>query len=133
MASLNRVEIIGHLGRDPETKVLQGGQSVCNFTVATSETWKDKAGDKQERTEWHRVVSFGKVAEICGKYLHKGSLVYLAGKIQSRTWEDKQGAKQTTTEIVISEMLMLDGKSGGTKPEAPKQGKFDQGGGDIPF
>lgn len=100
--SLNRVEIIGHLGRDPETRHTQAGNAIVNLNVAVSETWKDRAGEKQKRTEWVRVVIFNeKLGEIADKYLRKGSQVYLAGKMQTRKWTDQQGVEKYTTEVVL--------------------------------
>lgn len=111
MPSVNKVTLIGHLGKDPELKALPSGVSVCNFSVATSESWKDKAtGEKKEKTEWHNITIYDKLADICGKYLHKGSLVYLQGKLQTRKWQDKEGKDRYTTEIICNEMLMLGGK-----------------------
>jgi single-strand DNA-binding protein len=117
MARLNKVEIIGRLGNDPETKYMPSGDAVTNITMATSETWKDKqTGQKQEKTEWHRVVFFGKVAEIAGEYLRKGSQCYISGKLQTREWE-KDGVKRYTTEIVVDsfsgKLLLLDSKQAG--------------------
>lgn len=114
MASVNQVTLIGHLGKDPEVKALPSGVSVCNFSIATSETWKDKSGTKQEKTEWHNITTFDKLADICGKYLHKGSLVYLQGKLQTRKWQDKEGKDRYTTEIICNEMKMLGGKGDGS-------------------
>lgn len=111
MASVNKVILIGHLGKDPELKAMPSGKSVCNFSVATSESWKDQSGEKKEKTEWHNIVIFDKLADICGKYLHKGSLVYLCGKLQTRKWQDKEGKDRYTTEVVCNEMTMLGGKS----------------------
>ena len=87
MAGVNKVILIGHLGQDPEVKAMSNGKSVCNFSLATSESWKDKNGQKTEKTEWHRIVMFGKVADICGQYLQKGSQIYIEGKLQTRNWE----------------------------------------------
>ena len=112
MASLNKAIIIGHLGRDPETRYMTDGSPVTNFSVATTETWKDKtSGEKKEATEWHRINAFGKLAEICGQYLKKGSLVYLEGKMTSRKWTDKDGAERISFEIRADQMTMLGGKS----------------------
>ena len=105
--SVNKAILVGRLGRDPETRYTSGGQAVCNFTMATDETFKDRAGERQKRTEWHRIVVWGKLAEICQQYLRKGSLVYVAGRIATRQWDDKEGQKHTTTEIVANEMRML--------------------------
>ncbi len=119
MASVNRAILIGNLGKDPEVKFMPNGDAVCNFSIATSESWKDKnTGEKKEATEWHRVVVFRKLAEICGEYLKKGSSVYIEGKITTRKWQDKDGQDRYTTEIVASEMRMLGGKQeGGAAPE----------------
>jgi single-strand DNA-binding protein len=100
--SVNKVILIGNLGRDPEVRYTPSGQAVANFTVATNEAWTDKAGQKQERTEWHRVVVWGKAAENCGEYLSKGRSVYVEGRLQTREWTNKEGAKQYTTEIVAN-------------------------------
>jgi len=112
MAGVNKTIIIGRLGKDPELKYTQDGVPVANFSVATSETWKDKEGKKQESTEWHRIVAWRKLAEICGKYLHKGSQVYLEGKLQTRKYE-KDGQDHYTTEIVAFNMVMLDSRGQG--------------------
>ena len=112
MASLNRVTIIGNLGKDPELKYITEGNAVANFTVATSESWKDKAGVKQEKTEWHRIVAWGKTAELCGEYLAKGRQVCIEGKIRTREWNNKEGVKQYTTEIVATNVHFLGAKSG---------------------
>jgi single-strand DNA-binding protein len=114
MASVNRVILIGNLGKDPEMKYTQAGKAIANITVATSESWKDKTtGQKHEKTEWHRVSFFDKLAEIVGQYLRKGSTIYLEGRLQTREWTDKEGNKRYTTEIVGSEMKMLGGKKDG--------------------
>jgi len=98
----NKVIIVGKLGQDPEVRYTSDGRPICNFSVATSEKWKDKAsGEKREKTEWHRVVVFGKMAEICGEYLSKGSQAYIEGKLQTRKWQDKEGVDKYTTEIVV--------------------------------
>ena len=99
MAGVNKVILLGNLGRDPELRYTQGGQAVANFTLATSESWNDKSGERVERTEWHRVVVWGRVAELCSQYLSKGRSVYLEGRIQTREWEDKEGKKRYTTEV----------------------------------
>jgi single-strand DNA-binding protein len=120
MASLNRHEIIGRLGKDPEIKYTTSGKAVANFSVATSETWKDQDGNKQEKTQWHRITIWGKLANICDQYLHKGDLVYLAGKVEHRQYEDANGATKYITETVCNEMVMLGGKptsdSGAARP-----------------
>jgi single-strand DNA-binding protein len=106
--SVNKVILVGRLGRDPETRYTAGGQAVANFTLATDETYKDRAGERQKRTEWHRIVVWAKLAEITQQYLKKGMLVYIEGRIQTRQWEDKRdGQKRTTTEIVANTMKML--------------------------
>ena len=111
MASVNKVILVGNLGKDPEMRHMPNGDAVCNITVATSESWKDKAtGDKKEVTEWHRVTMFRQLAEIAGKYLAKGSSVYIEGKLQTRKWQDKDGSDRYTTEIIGSEMKMLGSK-----------------------
>jgi single-strand DNA-binding protein len=102
MASVNKVILVGNLGRDPEVRYTPSGQAVANFTLATNEAWTDKAGQKQERTEWHRVVVWGKAAENCGEYLSKGRQVYVEGRLQTREWTNKEGAKQYTTEVVAN-------------------------------
>jgi single-strand DNA-binding protein len=108
MSGVNKAIIIGRLGRDPEVRYTPDGTAIANFSVATSEEWKDKAsGEKRERTEWHRIVAFRRLGEICGEYLSKGRQVYIEGRIQTRDWEDKDGNKRYTTEIVASQMQML--------------------------
>ena len=109
--SVNKAILVGRLGRDPETRYTSGGQAVANFTLATDETYKDRSGERQKRTEWHRVVLWGKLAEIAQQYLKKGTLVYIEGRIQTRQWEDKRdGQKKSTTEIVANVMRMLGGR-----------------------
>lgn len=107
MASVNKAIIIGNLGRDPELKYMTSGDAVCNFTIATKDTWKDRDGNQQEKTEWHNIVAFKRLAEICGEYLKKGSQVYIEGRIQTRSWEDKDGVKKYFTDIVADRMQML--------------------------
>jgi single-strand DNA-binding protein len=119
MASVNKVILIGNLGRDPEVRYLPSGDAVANITIATTETWKDKGGEKQEQTEWHRVAMFGKTAEIAGEYLKKGSQVYIEGKLQTRKWTDKEGQERYTTEIRADRMQMLGSRSGGSERMAP--------------
>ena len=110
---VNLVILVGNLGQDPEVRYMPNGNAVANFTVATSESWQDQQGQKRERTEWHRIVMYRKLAEIAGQYLRKGSKVYLEGKLQTREWQDQQGQKRYTTEIVADEMQMLDSKQDG--------------------
>ncbi len=114
MGSVNRMIVIGHLGGDPELKQLESGKSVANFSVATTDRWTDQQGVRQERTEWHRVVVWGKGAELCAKYLTKGRLVYVEGRVQTRKWVDKEGRERVTTEVVAEDITFLDaGKSAG--------------------
>ena len=112
MASVNKVILIGNLGRDPETRYMPDGGAITNISVATTDTWKDKQGEKQEKTEWHRVAFFGRLAEIAGEYLKKGSQVYVEGRLQTRKWQDKDGNDKYTTEIVADRMQMLGSRQG---------------------
>ncbi|MGH9867615.1 MAG: single-stranded DNA-binding protein [Candidatus Polarisedimenticolia bacterium] len=107
MASLNKVLLIGHLGRDPELRYTPGGAAVANFSLATNDVWMDKAGEKQERTEWHRIVVFGKQAEIAGQYLQKGKQVFVEGSLSTREWNDREGNKRQTTEVRALRVVML--------------------------
>lgn len=107
MAGINKVILVGRLGTDPEVKQVTGGNTVARLSLATSENWTDKSGQKQERTEWHRVVVWGKLAELCGRYLNKGRQVYVEGRLQTRNWEDQQGQKRYTTEIVANTIQFL--------------------------
>jgi single-strand DNA-binding protein len=111
--SVNKVILIGRLGKDPETRYMPNGEAVTNATLATSETWKDKAGAKQEKTEWHNLVFYRRLAEVAGEYLKKGSMIYVEGRLQTRKWQDKEGKDRYTTEIIANEMTMLGGKSSG--------------------
>jgi single-strand DNA-binding protein len=111
--SVNRVMLVGRLGRDPETRYTSGGQAVANFSVATDESYKDRNGERQKRTEWHKIVVWGKQAEIAQQYLKKGSLVFIEGRIQSREWQDKEGQKRTSFEIVANNFRMLGGRAEG--------------------
>jgi single-strand DNA-binding protein len=114
---VNKVILIGNLGRDPEVRYSPSGQAIANVTIATSESWKDKnTGEKQEKTEWHRVVFFGRLAEIAGEYLKKGSQVFVEGRLQTRKWQDKDGQDRYTTEIVANEMQMLGNRGGAGAP-----------------
>src|SRR5438128_11840297 len=111
---VNKVILIGNLGADPETRAMPSGTTVANLRIATSESWRDKqSGEQQERTEWHRVALFGRLAEIAGEYLRKGSQVYIEGSLRTRKWQDKQGNDRYSTEIVGNEMQMLGGRAGG--------------------
>ena len=107
---VNKAILVGRLGKDPEVRYTPDGAMVTNFNLATDEQWKDKNGEKVQKTEWHRIVAFGKLAEICGNYLVKGKLIFVEGRIQTRSWEDKEGVKRYTTEIVANNMQMLDSK-----------------------
>ncbi|MCC7549628.1 MAG: single-stranded DNA-binding protein [Burkholderiales bacterium] len=129
MASVNKVILIGNLGRDPEVRYLPSGEAVANFSIATTEKWKDKAGETQEQTEWHRVSFFGRQAEICGEYLRKGSSVYVEGRLQTRKWTDKDGNERTTTEIRGDRMQML-GSRGGAGGAGAETREADYGGGE---
>ncbi len=111
--SVNKVILVGRLGRDPETRFTSGGQAVANFSVATDESYKDRNGERQKRTEWHKIVVWGKQAEIAQQYLKKGSLVFIEGRIQSREWQDKEGQKRTSFEIVANNFRMLGGRGDG--------------------
>ncbi len=131
---INKVIIVGNLGQDPEVRFMPNGGAVANFTVATSETWKDKqSGEQKEKTEWHRIVMYQRLAEIAGEYIKKGSKVYLEGRLQTRKWQNQQGVDQYTTEIVVNDMQMLDSRGagqqqqGGFQQQAPaQQGGFQQ-------
>jgi single-strand DNA-binding protein len=117
MASVNKVILIGNLGRDPETRYMPNGEAVTNITLATTESWKDKtSGERQEKTEWHRVTFYRRLAEIAGEYLKKGSQVYIEGRLETRKWQDKEGKDRYTTEIIASEMRMLGSRAGGGAP-----------------
>ena len=116
---VNKAILIGRLGKDPEVRYTPDGTMVTNFNLATDEQWKDKNGEKVQKTEWHRIVTFGKLAEICGNYLVKGKLVFIEGRIQTRAWEDKEGVKRYTTEIVANDMKMLDSKGQGKAAMMP--------------
>lgn len=129
MAGVNKVILLGRLGADPEVRYTTSGTAVANFNVATSEEWKDRtSGEKQSRTEWHRVVAFGRLGEICGEFLHKGKQVYLEGRLQTRSWEDKEGSTRYTTEIVARDMQMLGGPGRNNREPYPEGGSR---GGDL--
>lgn len=155
--SVNKVILVGRLGKDPETRYMTSGEAVTTVTLATSENWRDKSGEKQEKTEWHNLVFYNrgayKLAEIAGEYLKKGSQIYVEGKLQTRKWQDKEGKDKYTTEIIVNEMQMLGGKSTGgsfevmdkptssapasapaaSRPAAPAKSNFDNFDDDIPF
>lgn len=148
MSSLNKAMLIGRLGQDPEVRYTQSNTAVANFSLATNERYKDRNGEFQERTEWHRIVAWGRTAEICQQYLKKGSLIYIEGPIQTREWEDKDGQKKYTTEVKALTMQMLDsrgdqmGGGGGGAPSRPSQNSnasveindsFDDMDDDLPF
>jgi single-strand DNA-binding protein len=117
MSGINKVIIIGNLGNDPETRYLPSGGAVTNISIATSEKWKDKnTGQEQEKTEWHRIIFFNKIAEVAGKYLKKGSKVYIEGSLRTNKWQDKDGNDRYTTEIIAKELQMLDGKQSDNAP-----------------
>jgi len=138
MASLNKVMLIGNLGADPEIRYTPSGAAVANFNMATKAQWTTKEGEKQDKTEWHRIVAWRRLGEICGEYLHKGSLVYIEGRLQTRSWEDRDGNKRYTTEIVAQGMQMLDraGQSAeavSTEERFPTEEPLDVPDDDIPF
>lgn len=148
MASINKVILIGNLGKDPETRYMSNGEAVTNISIATTDTWKDKSGTKQEKTEWHRVTFYRRLAEIAGEYLKKGQSVYVEGRLETRKWTDKSGVDRYTTEVIANEMKMLGSKSGSDsfepvnkeqdsvapKSDASKSGTgFDDMDDDIPF
>jgi single-strand DNA-binding protein len=141
MASVNKVILVGNLGRDPETRYMPDGGAITNISIATTSSWKDKNGEKQEQTEWHRIAFFGKLAEIAGEYLKKGSQVYVEGKLRTRKWQDKDGAEKYTTEVIADAMQMLgsrqgmgggDGGSGGGREYERSSGGGSSGGGGAP-
>lgn len=139
MAGVNKVILIGRLGKDPEIRYTTGGAAVANFSIATSREWKDKnTGEKQENTEWHRIVAWERLGEICGEYLHKGSQVYVEGRLQTRSWQDQDGNKRWTTEIIAQALQMLDSgaKGGEAQPSGqrvPTEEPIDVPEDDIPF
>jgi single-strand DNA-binding protein len=148
MASVNKVILVGNLGADPEIRYMPSGEAVANLRLATTDSWKDKDGNKQETTEWHRVAFFGRQAEVCGQYLKKGSQIYIEGSIRTKKWQDKEGQERSTTEIRGDRMQMLGrregsgeappressapARNGGAKPAAPA-GNFNDFDDDIPF
>src|SRR5262245_1532291 len=139
MASVNKVILIGNLGRDPELRYTQSGQAVANFTLATSERFANKSGEQQERTEWHRIVAWGKTGELCAQYLSKGRSVYIEGRLQTREWEDKEGQKRSTTEIVAQNVTFLGGPrgqgggGGGGEPPRGEPSSAPPASDEIPF
>lgn len=143
MASVNKVILVGNLGKDPDLRFMPNGDAVCNFSIATTENWKNKDGQKQEKTEWHNIVLYRKLAEIAGEYLKKGRPVYLEGRLQTRKWQDKDGADRYTTEVVADQMQMLGSKDSNEAPakpaSTPQTGSYEADGGfdtmpdDIPF
>jgi single-strand DNA-binding protein len=133
MRGVNKVILVGNLGADPEVRYASSGAAVVNFRIATSENWTNKEGGKETRTEWHRIVAFGKLAEICAEYLNKGKQVYVEGRLQSRSWEDKEGNKKWTTEIVANNVVMLGGAAaGGPLASDQSTGMGDEPSDDIP-
>jgi len=138
MSSVNKVIILGRFGKDPEVRYMPNGEAVANFSLATSETWKDKSGEKQEKTEWHNCVAYRKLAEIIGEYVKKGAMLYVEGKLQTRKWE-KDGVTRYSTEIIVNEMTMLGGKREEQAGNEPKQAEprpvqsFDGFDNNIPF
>lgn len=151
--TVNKVILVGRLGKDPETRYMPNGEAVTNATLATSENWKDKSGEKQEKTEWHNLTFYRRLAEIAGEYLKKGSMIYVEGKLATRKWQDKDGKDRYTTDIIVNEMQMLSSKSGSgsyemmdqsasvpstgstaaNKPAPAKRSDFDNFDDDIPF
>lgn len=129
MASVNKVILVGNLGRDPELRYTQGGQAVANFTLATTERFSNREGERQERTEWHRIVAWGRTAELCAQYLAKGRSVYIEGRLQTREWEDKEGQKRRTTEITAQTVQFLGGGRGSGGPGGGSSGGPPSGGG----
>jgi len=133
MAGVNKVILIGNLGADPEVRFTPGGQAVANFRIACSESWTDKQGQKQERTEWVRIVAWGKLGELVGEHLAKGRQCFVEGKLQTREWTDKEGKKAFSTEVVASSVVFLGGKSGGTGGSRGDDGPPPHDDADIPF
>ena len=132
MPSVNKVILMGNLGRDPEVRFMPNGDAVCNFSIATTDSWKDKAGERQEKTEWHNIVMYRRLAEIAGEYLKKGRPVYLEGRLQTRKWQTKEGQDRYTTEIIADSMQMLGGRDGAPaqdsqpSPQPEAKDEFDQ-------
>ncbi|MCL4526438.1 MAG: single-stranded DNA-binding protein [Gammaproteobacteria bacterium] len=132
MASVNKVIVLGHLGRDPEMRYTQDGKAIANFSLATSESFKDKDGNKQERTEWHRISMFGRIAEIAGEYLRKGSMAYVEGRLQTRKWTDKEGQERYTTEIIGDRLQLIGPKKEGESAPANEPAHASSRGGNTP-
>ncbi len=132
MASVNKVILVGNLGKDPEVRFMPNGEAVCNFSIATTDSWKDKSGAKQERTEWHNIVMYRKLAEIAGEYLKKGRPVYVEGRLQTRKWQTKEGQDRYTTEIIADQMQMLGGRDGASS-NASYDGGMDQSSGSSDY
>ncbi|MCK5505049.1 MAG: single-stranded DNA-binding protein [Thermodesulfovibrionia bacterium] len=128
MAGVNKVILVGNLGRDPEVRYTKNGQAVASFSLATTERWTGKDGNKEEKTEWHRIVAWGKLGEICGEYLVKGKQVYIEGRLQTRDWDDKDGNKKSTTEIVANNMVMLSQAGGAQQSYGGDQQAASAGG-----
>ena len=138
MAGVNKVILVGRLGRDPEVRYTPSGTAVANFSIATSEQWTNKDGEKQERTEWHKIVAWKRLGEICGEYLHKGSQIYIEGRLQTRDWEDRDGNKRYTTEVIAQNMQMLgsankEGRAETTDERFPVEEPITVPEDDIPF
>jgi single-strand DNA-binding protein len=139
MAGVNKVILVGNLGADPEVRYTQSGSAMAKFRIATTEEWTDKnTGEKQQRTEWHRIVAWGRLGEICGEYLHKGKQVYIEGRLQTRDWEDQDGNRRYTTEVIAQTMQMLgpagrSGTVGGKEEQFPVEEPIDTPDDDIPF
>src|SRR3989337_2110712 len=137
MAGVNKVILVGNLGKDPEIRYTPGGVAVANFTLATSENWTSKEGKKETKTEWHRIVAFGRLAEICGEYLNKGKQVYIEGRLRTRSWEDKDGNKRWSTEIVATQMQMLgspaDVSTSGKETDIDQEAIPEPGDEEVPF
>lgn len=125
MPSVNKVILMGNLGRDPEVRFMPNGDAVCNFSIATTDSWKDKAGERQEKTEWHNIVMYRRLAEIAGEYLKKGRPVYLEGRLQTRKWQTKEGQDRYTTEVIADSMQMLGGRDGVPAQESQTSSQLD--------
>lgn len=126
MASVNKVILIGNLGKDPETRYMSNGDAVTNITLATTDNWKDKNGEKQEKTEWHRITFYRKLAEIAGEYLKKGKSVYIEGRLETRKWTDKQNVERYTTDIIATDMKMLGGGGRSDRGDSAQDDGFEQ-------